>query len=107
MVSGSTHVKRSYPLGNGGPPLTGVTPTTSFPGAVEMLLSHAAKAGGTPPISTITSSPGEIPAGPGRPLLRVSLPNRLEFNVELAVRTDPQTAGDDSKQTPLPERPGK
>ena len=48
-----------------------------------------AKAGGTPPIPAATSTPGEIPAGPGLQLLRVSLPNRLEFNVELVVRTDP------------------
>ena len=34
-------------------------------------------------------NPGELMPAPGVPLLRVSLPHRLLFNVELVVRTDP------------------
>ena len=81
------------PLATGPPPLVGVTPHGGFPGSVEMIPSNVAKAGGTPPTTTTTSSPGEIPAGPGLPLLRVSLPNCLKFNIELVVRTDPAQRG--------------
>ena len=58
-----------------------------------MLPSGVAKAGGSPPVVAPASSPGDITAGPGLPLLRISLLHRLDFNIEIVVRTDPANRG--------------
>ena len=65
---------------------------SELPGTVEMLPSQGVRAGVSPPV-IIVSSPGKIPAGSGLSLSRISLPNKLEFNIELwCVQTQPVVA---------------
>ena len=62
--------------------------TVAHPGTRYIDFTNSSVAGATPLPGDVVNV-GELMAAPGIPLLRVSLPHRLLFNVELVVRTDP------------------
>ena len=73
----------------------GVTPSASFPGSVELFpmpkskaASVAAMTTSTGPAETPEVNPSE-PIVPNMPLLRVTLPTQLAFDIEMVVRNSP------------------
>ena len=91
-VGGAAREGMSEPEGGATPPKTSLpkakTSTVAHPGTGYIDITSSSVAGATPLPGDMVNA-GELTAAPGIPLLRVSLPHRLLFNVELVVRTDP------------------
>ena len=91
-MGGAAREEISEPEGGVTPPKTSLpkakVSTVAHPGTGYIDITSSSVAGVTPlPGDGVNA--GELMAAPGVPLLRVSLPHRLLFNVELVVRTDP------------------
>ena len=91
-VGGAAREEMSELEGGVAPPKTSMpkakVSTVAHPGTGCIDITSSSVAGVTPlPGDGVNA--GELMSAPGVPLLRVSLPHRLLFNVELVVRTDP------------------
>ena len=64
------------------------TSTISHPGTGYIDITSSSVAGDAPR-TDVVEPVGDLREAPGIPLLRLSLPQRLLFNLELVVRTDP------------------
>ena len=91
-VGGAAREGMSEQEGGVTPPKTSLpkakTSTVAHPGTGYIDITSSSVAGVAPLPGDVVNA-GELMAAPGIPLLRVSLPHRLLFNVELVVRTDP------------------